>query len=84
MNISTESNGLNDEFGNQTDYYGYQWWVLKNAKVPAFYCRGILGQYIIVVPSKNTIIVRLGKKRGGKKVNNHPYEVIQFVNELAQ
>lgn len=84
VNISTESNGLNDEFGNQTDYYGYQWWVLKNAKVPAFYCRGILGQYIIVVPSKNTIIVRLGKKRGGKKVNNHPYEVIQFVNELAQ
>lgn len=84
VNISTESNGLNDEFGNQTDYYGYQWWVLKNAKVPAFYCRGILGQYIVVVPSKNTIIVRLGKKRGGKKVNNHPYEVIQFVNELAQ
>ncbi len=84
VNISTESNGLNDEFGNQTDYYGYQWWVLKNAKVPAFYCRGILGQYIIVVPSKNTIIVRLGKKRGDKKVNNHPYEVIQFVNELAQ
>ena len=84
VNQSIMSNGLNDEHGNKTDYYGYQWWVLKNANFPAFYCRGILGQYIVVVPSKNTIIVRLGKKRGAKKVNNHPLEVIQYVNELAQ
>jgi CubicO group peptidase (beta-lactamase class C family) len=84
VNQSISSNGLNDENGNKTDYYGYQWWVLKNANYPAFYCRGILGQYIVVVPSKNTIIVRLGKKRGAKIVDNQPLEVIQYVNELAQ
>ena len=84
VNQSILSNGLNDENGNKTDYYGYQWWVLKNANYPAFYCRGILGQYIVVVPSKNTIIVRLGKKRGAKIVDNQPLEVIQYVNELAQ
>ena len=83
VNQSILSNGLNDENGNKTDYYGYQWWVLKNANYPAFYCRGILGQYIVVVPSKNTIIVRLGKKRGAPVVNNQPLEVIQFVNEFA-
>lgn len=83
VNQSITSNGLNDENGNKTDYYGYQWWVLKNANFPAYYCRGILGQYIVVIPSKNTIIVRLGKKRGAQKVNNHPLEVIQYVNELA-
>jgi hypothetical protein len=38
----------------------------------------------VVVPSKNTIIVRLGKKRGAKIVDNQPLEVIQYVNELAQ
>ena len=84
VNQSISSNGLNDENGNKTDYYGYQWWALKNANYPAFYCRGILGQYIVVVPSKNTIIVRLGKKRGAKIVDNQPLEVIQYVNELAQ
>ena len=84
VNQSILSNGLNDENGNKTDYYGYQWWVLKNANYPAFYCRGILGQYIVVVPSKNTIIVRLGKKRGAKIVDNQPLEVIQYINELAQ
>jgi CubicO group peptidase (beta-lactamase class C family) len=84
VNQSILSNGLNDENGNKTDYYGYQWWVLKNANYPAFYCRGILGQYIVVVPSKNTIIVRLGKKGGAKIVDNQPLEVIQYVNELAQ
>ena len=83
VNQSITSNGLNDENGNKTDYYGYQWWVLKNANFPAYYCRGILGQYIVVIPSKNTIIVRLGKKRGAQKVNNHPLEVIQYINEFA-
>jgi len=83
VNQSISSNGLNDENGNKTDYYGYQWWVLKNVNFPAYYCRGILGQYIVVIPSKNTIIVRLGKKRGTQKLNNHPLEVIQYINELA-
>ncbi len=31
-----------------------------------FYARGILGQYIICIPSKNMIIVRLGKERDEK------------------
>jgi len=56
---------------------------LKYANFPAYYCRGILGQYIVVIPSKNTIIVRLGKKRGAKIVDNQPLEVIKYVNEFA-
>jgi len=28
-----------------------------------FYCRGILGQYIVVVPGKNIVMVRLGHQR---------------------
>ncbi|MBA0882227.1 serine hydrolase domain-containing protein [Flavobacterium undicola] len=40
--------------------YGYGWWLssFKNKKV--FYMRGHLGQYVIVVPEDDLIIVRLG------------------------
>lgn len=49
------------------DFYGYQWWLVPEYRGTSFYyARGIGGQNIIVVPSKNAIIVRLGKKRGSK------------------
>lgn len=40
--------------------YGYGWWLsdYKNKKI--FYMRGHLGQYVIVIPEDDVIIVRLG------------------------
>jgi len=43
--------------------YGYQWWISEVDGNKIFYCRGILGQYIVAVPSKNIIMVRLGHHR---------------------
>ncbi|WP_347159645.1 serine hydrolase domain-containing protein [Pontibacter chitinilyticus] len=72
--------------GETVNFYGYHWWLLPNYKgQDIFYARGILGQYIIVIPEKNLIIVRLGKKRGNF-LNRHPYEVmtiIDAVNEMV-
>lgn len=45
--------------------YQYQWWL--PSKNGDFMARGMLGQFIYVNPSKNLIIVRLGKD--DKKVN---------------
>lgn len=42
-------------------YYKYQWWLEQNGN---FAAQGILGQFIFVCPSKNLIIVRLGKNEG--------------------
>jgi CubicO group peptidase (beta-lactamase class C family) len=44
------------------NYYQYQWWM----PTPGvdFMAEGILGQFIYVNPSKNIIIVRLGKNEG--------------------
>ncbi len=37
----------------KADFYGYQWWTVPDYKGHAvFYARGILGQYIIVVPDQ--------------------------------
>jgi CubicO group peptidase (beta-lactamase class C family) len=47
--------------------YGYQWWMGDFAGKHVFYCRGILGQYIVAIPDEHVIFVRLGHKRGEKK-----------------
>jgi CubicO group peptidase (beta-lactamase class C family) len=71
--------GIADEKGLSCDYYGYQWWI--DPEHPGiFYARGILGQYIIVIPSKKTIIVRLGKMTSPVRVHTVPKEVRYLIN----
>jgi CubicO group peptidase (beta-lactamase class C family) len=41
--------------------YSYQWW---HTRPSDFFAQGHLGQYVYVLPAKNIIIVRLGKKYG--------------------
>ena len=71
--------GINDNTGKACDYYGYQWWIDPEHK-QIFYARGILGQYIIVIPSKKIIIVRLGKRTAIKRVHTVPTEVRYLIN----
>jgi len=44
-------------------YYGYSWWLSDYKGKKIAYMRGVLGQYVIIIPEDNLIIVRLGKKR---------------------
>lgn len=57
-----------------TDYpeYGYGWWLATHEGKDIFYMRGHLGQYVIVVPEDQLIIVRLGHK-SGKKLPDNPH-----------
>ena len=71
--------GITDNTGKACDYYGYQWWIDPEHK-QIFYARGILGQYIIVIPSKKIIIVRLGKRTAIKRVHTVPTEVRYLIN----
>lgn len=71
--------GITDKKGNACDYYGYQWWI-DPVHPEIFYARGILGQYIIIIPSKKTIIVRLGKSTSPERVRTIPKEVRYLIN----
>jgi CubicO group peptidase (beta-lactamase class C family) len=61
---------IKDDAGDPCNYYGYQWWIYPGEE-KIFYARGILGQYIIVIPSKDLVLVRLGKKRGEREPATH-------------
>ena len=54
-------------------FYGYQFWIVnyKGLRIPYF--RGILGQYIIVIPELDAVIVRLGKDRDHEYVVEQEY-----------
>jgi CubicO group peptidase (beta-lactamase class C family) len=43
--------------------YGYGWWLKKHIGKDFFMMRGHLGQYVIVQPEDNVIIVRLGHQK---------------------
>jgi CubicO group peptidase (beta-lactamase class C family) len=51
-----------DSTEGSIDEYQYQWWLPSNDG--DFMAEGILGQFIYVNPSKNIIIVRMGKNYG--------------------
>ena len=44
-------------------FYGMHFWRYEDPSHPVFYARGILGQYIAVIPSLNTVVVRTGHER---------------------
>lgn len=83
INQLATPHGIPDESGKPVDYYGYQTWILQTASGPVKYARGILGQYIIAIPQKNRVLVRLGMKRGNK-VDHHPEEVRALVEWALQ
>lgn len=57
--------------------YGYGWWLKDHIGKHFFMMRGHLGQYVIVEPEDNVIIVRLGHKKS-------PDEGIgKFTNDIA-
>lgn len=44
----------------ESPQYGYGWWLADFEGKQVFYMRGHLGQYVIVIPQDDLIIVRLG------------------------
>ena len=64
-----------------TSYYGYSTWLSLDTEPSYYWFSGHLGQYIIVVPEHNIIIVRLGETRANS-VDFRTVELPRYV-ELA-
>jgi len=67
---------------NSNPIYGYGLWVGKQNNIDFFSLRGHQGQYVIVIPKEDVIIVRLGKKKSrGSDLNNHPSDFNLYITE---
>ena len=75
---------LKDQWGKDPlTYYGYQTWIMNYNGERCPYFRGMLGQYIIAIPSKNAVVVRLGHKRSREYVKELTTDIIKYM-EIAE
>ena len=71
---------LKDQWGKDPlTYYGYQTWIMNYKGERCPYFRGMLGQYIIAIPSKNAVVVRLGHKRSREYVKELTTDIIRYM-----
>ena len=62
--------------------YGYGWWINTYMNKKMYYMRGHLGQFVIVIPEDNMIIVRLGHTKGLQTATDpHSNDFYVYVDE---
>jgi len=62
--------------------YGYGWWLKRMGDKSFFMMRGHLGQYVIVEPNDNVIIVRLGHSKGeGDAIATFTPDITTYIEE---
>jgi len=62
-------------------YYGYGFWLSEHRDKEIFYMRGILGQYVIIIPEDDLVIVRLGEKLLKKENDKHYEDFYRYIDE---
>ena len=75
---------LLDKNGNKNVNYGYQFWLAERQGLSIFYARGLLGQYVICIPEKNMIVVRLGRKFGNYLEDGHHDDFYAFIDAALE
>ena len=81
---STSATLLLDEDGNKNVNYGYHFWLANYKNMNIYYARGLWGQYMICIPEKNMIIVRLGKKEGAPLEDGHRDDFYAFIDAALE
>lgn len=62
--------------------YGYGWWLSTYKNKHIYYMRGHLGQFVIVIPEDELIIVRLGHLKGEQtKTDPHSNDLYIYIDE---
>ncbi len=61
--------------------YGYGFWLTSFNDKSIISTRGHLGQYVIIIPEDDLIIVRLGHKTGKKEIGGYPKIYFNFIEE---
>lgn len=72
---------INPRFKNSPQY-GYGWWLSNYKNKHIYYMRGHLGQFTIVIPEDDIIIVRLGHLKGLQTTTDaHSNDLYIYIDE---
>lgn len=72
---------VSPRFANSPEY-GYGWWMHTINNNDVFYMRGHLGQFVIVIPEDDIIVVRLGHLKGLQtETDPHSNDLYTYVEE---
>jgi CubicO group peptidase (beta-lactamase class C family) len=66
---------------NNSDYYGYGWWLYNFNGKKVFTMNGHRGQFIISFPKENIIIVRQGEHNEKGDVNKQEGDLYKYISE---
>lgn len=70
---------------NESPQYGYGWWLSNYQNKQIYYMRGHLGQFVIVIPEDDLIIVRLGHLKGLQtKTDPHSEDLYIYIDEAQK
>ena len=81
---ATSSATLLDEEGERNVNYGYQFWIAKRKGMNIYYARGLWGQYVICIPEKDMIVVRLGRNYGKYLEDGHHDDFYAFIDAALE
>ncbi|MFD0701024.1 serine hydrolase domain-containing protein [Myroides pelagicus] len=75
------SKSIQSQYDNGPEY-GYGWWLVNYRDQDFFYMRGHLGQFVIVSPKDDLIIVRLGHLKGVQTDEDpHSNDLYVYIDE---
>lgn len=67
---------------SESPQYGYGWWLSNYKNKHIYYMRGHLGQFVIVIPEDDLIIVRLGHLKGLQTTTDpHSNDFYVYIDE---
>jgi CubicO group peptidase (beta-lactamase class C family) len=70
------------------NHYGLSWWITQvdfaGAQHYVYYMRGILGQYVFVIPEYGMVICRLGHHRDETKSGEHRTEIYDYMKAALE
>lgn len=70
---------IQDGKNSVCDWYGLHWWMGEVDGVKFKSARGMRGQYIVVLPEKNTVIVRIGHQQAKERIHHMPVDLLTYI-----
>ncbi len=70
---------IQDGKNSVCDWYGLHWWMGEVDGVKFKSARGMRGQYIVIIPEKNMVVVRIGHQQSKERINQMPVDMLSYI-----